>query len=268
MADDDFPVATAVLTVDPARVDEGNPVTATVTITTAREEMPHEGAGTIQLSTADGLAMAGSDYTAIPTADGALTFDITDFTEQDVGGDTRYQASAEVEIATRDDGEGEQDETFTVNMAAVATAPGDTPTDSAITLGTPSSQEVTIGANQRDNDANLRGVEVHGELDGRGDVRPVAVERWRDQLRGRRPLRPLADHARAGHEQQRGLVRVPRQQRQLAGRLQPAEPGGRPGGEHAAGRQDQGDRAGRHNRADLHPHDHTASPGGQHQRDR
>ena len=119
VTDDDFPEATAVLTVNPASVDEGNPVTATVTITTGREEMPHEGAGTIQLSTADGSATAGSDYTAIPAADGALTFDITDFTEQDVGGDTRYQASAEVEIATRDDGEGEQDETFTVRMAAV-----------------------------------------------------------------------------------------------------------------------------------------------------
>ena len=158
VTDDDFPEATAVLTVNPASVDEGNPVTATVTITTDREEMPHEGAGTIQLSTADGSATAGSDYTAIPAADGALTFDITDFTEQDVGGDTRYQASAEVEIATRDDGEGEQDETFTVRMAAGTT--GSSPMDSAITLGTPSSQEVTIGANQRDNDANLRGVEV------------------------------------------------------------------------------------------------------------
>ena len=105
VADDDFPVATAVLTVDPARVDEGNPVTATVTITTAREEIPHEGAGTIQLGTADGSATAGSDYTAIPAADGALTFALDDFTRQDVGGEMRYQASAEVMIATLDDGQ-------------------------------------------------------------------------------------------------------------------------------------------------------------------
>ena len=45
-------------------------------------------------------------------------------------------------------------------MAAVAPAPGASPTDSAITLGTPSSQAVTIGANQRSDDANLRGVAV------------------------------------------------------------------------------------------------------------
>ena len=146
--DDDFPMAVAVLDVSPTTVDEGNPVTATVTATTRRDELPHSGGGTIALSTADGTATAGSDYTAITPTAGGLVFDVGDFahvdTDDTAGEDFRYRATKTVTVATANDRAAETAETFTVTMAKVTT--GASPTDSGISLDSPVSRTVTINA--------------------------------------------------------------------------------------------------------------------------
>ena len=143
--DNDFPEATARLDVSRDTVAEGDSVTATVTVTTARDEQPHEGGGTIRLRTADGTATAGSDYTALSATAGTLRFAESDFGRVNVdGGAMRYRASRQATITTVDDAAEEQAETFTVSMTAVTT--GSSPTDSNIELAAPTSRRVTIAA--------------------------------------------------------------------------------------------------------------------------
>ncbi len=155
--DDDFPEATAVLSVSPSTVGEDDPLTATVTITTARAELPHTDGGEIQLSTANGSAMAGLDYTALTTDTGKLNFDASDF-QQVGGGGSVYRARKSVQVAITDDDTTEPPETFTVRMASVASAPS--PTNSAISFGT-ASATVTISASDQpveSSDATLSGL--------------------------------------------------------------------------------------------------------------
>ena len=150
--DDDFPEATAVLEVSPRQVDEGGTVTAAVVMTTARDEQPREDGGTILLSTTDGTATAGDDYTAISPASGALTFAQADFKRVDIDSnpgdnvtDYRWRAAKAATISVANDTADEPDETFSVAMAADAT--GSSPTDGAITLdSSTSSLDVTINA--------------------------------------------------------------------------------------------------------------------------
>ena len=107
--DDDFPEATAVLEVSPEPVDEGGTVTATVVITTAHDEQPREGAGTLLLSTSDDTATAGEDYTAISSTSGALTFAEADFKRIDIDDnpganvDYRWRAVKATTVAVADD---------------------------------------------------------------------------------------------------------------------------------------------------------------------
>ena len=143
--DNDFPEATARLAVSRDTVAEGGSVTATVTVTTARDEQPHKGAGTIRLRTADGTATAGTDYTALSATAGTFSFAESDFGRVNVGGGTmRYRASRQATITTVDDDVEEQAETFTVSMTKVTT--GLSPTDSNIELAAPTSLTVTIAA--------------------------------------------------------------------------------------------------------------------------
>ena len=101
--DDDFPAATAVLDLSPNPVGEGDPITATVTITTTGDEMPHRAGGEILVSTTNGTATAGADYTALTEATGTVEFD-DNFSRVDIGaGVMRYQASRTLNIATLDD---------------------------------------------------------------------------------------------------------------------------------------------------------------------
>ncbi len=154
VVDDDFPVANAVLSIDPpdGMVDEGDDVTVTVTITTEEAQEPHEDGGAIRLSTADGTAQAGSDYTAITTADGKLTFERDDF-EEIGGGDQRYRATKQVVVATANDGAPEGAETFSVAMADVSA-------DQNVTLQAPTSLTLTFAASDLGDNAELQNLEV------------------------------------------------------------------------------------------------------------
>ena len=156
--DDDFPDAVAVLRVNPnpvaeppaspAGVPTGTPseISVQVTITTDRDEAPREGAGGIQLSTSDGTAVAGSDYSALTASQGLLRFNLGDFAPVDAGGSQRYQATQTVTIPITHDNEEEDAEDFTVAMALI---PDGEPqeSDSRLSLGSGESTTVTIAAN-------------------------------------------------------------------------------------------------------------------------
>ena len=136
--DDDFPTATAVLTVDPNPVAEGGTVTVTVTVTTNSDQMPHEDGGTITLGTTAGTAQA-ADYGAL--SETTFTLAQGDFSAVTVGGNSRYRAVYTATVSTVDDAIQEGDETFSVSMARG----GDL--DNRVTLGAPVSRSVTISAN-------------------------------------------------------------------------------------------------------------------------
>ena len=150
--DDDFPAAETVLSVVPAEVDEGAPFTATVTITTERNEQPHGDGGQMRVETADGSAKADLDYTALTPLTGTRGFPAADFGRVAVDGATRYQASKSVTITTINDTLREDAESFSVSIAKVNT--GTAPAPGAIDLGA-SSATLTIRANDASNDAAL-----------------------------------------------------------------------------------------------------------------
>ena len=130
--DNDFPEATAVLTVVPDSVVEGGTVIAEVTVTTARDEMPHAHGGHLYISTANDTAIGGADYTALTTTEGTINFDKSDFTLLNGNGPARYRASKQVNIATTLDSDREGAEKFIVILAKVAT--GTSPAASQIAL--------------------------------------------------------------------------------------------------------------------------------------
>ena len=173
--DDDFPEATAVLGVSPNPVDEGGTVTAMVVITTARDEQPREDAGTITVSTSDGTATAGSDYTAIGAAAGTFTYRLADFERVDIDTnptdtitDYRWRAVEATTLPVTNDTAEEPDETFTVAMATVDI--GSSPTDSSIT---PDSATTTVTATINANDVHrVSRVVVHrpGETEATATV--------------------------------------------------------------------------------------------------
>ena len=150
--DDDFPAAEAVLSAAPAEADEGAPFTATVTITTERNEPPHGDGGQMRVETADGSAKADLDYTALTPLTGTRGFSAADFGRVAVGGATRYQASKSVTITTINDTLREAAESFSVSLAKVST--GTAPAAGAIDLGA-SSATLTIRANDASDDAAL-----------------------------------------------------------------------------------------------------------------
>lgn len=182
VADDDFPASDVALNVNPTTLDEGAPVVATVTIMTKNDHEPNEDAGSVTLSSSDGPdpdgdgngapATAGSDYTAISAAAGALTFAQGDFVRTDLDTDTtdevhdwRYVASKQHTITTRDDTADEFEERFTVTLTRVST--GDTPLDSQIEgLTTPLTQAVDFARSDLSTDPTLVGLTLSaGSLD-------------------------------------------------------------------------------------------------------
>ena len=153
--DNDFPQATAVLAVSPNPVSEGGgPVIATVTATTARDEMPHgEGSGEVlTVSTRSGTATATIDYASLSEP---LSFASSAFTRVDIGGGVmRYRSALSHEIAIVDDAIDEEGEQFTVELARSLSA-------SALTVDASSTpRTVTITDNDASSNADLSGLTI------------------------------------------------------------------------------------------------------------
>ena len=121
--DDEFVESEAVLSVSPNPIGEGMGKTiATITVTTKSDKRPH-GKITIPLTTSDGTAKSGEDYTGIDTT---LTFSESDFAQIDLDGNTRYRAFKTADISILQDNVNEDDESFNVGMGP--------PSDTLVTL--------------------------------------------------------------------------------------------------------------------------------------
>ena len=132
--DDEFVESEAVLSVSPNPVSEGGgKATATVATTTKGAQKPH-GKVTIPITTSDGTAKSGEDYTELDTT---LTFAESDFTQIDLDGNTRYRAIKTADISITQDSVDEDSESFNVDMG--------TPSDTLVTLDSGSANiSVTI----------------------------------------------------------------------------------------------------------------------------
>ena len=132
--DDEFVESEAVLSVSPNPIGEGMGETiATITVTTKGNKRPH-GKVTIPLTTSDGTATSGEDYTELGTT---LTFAESDFTQIDLDDNTRYRAIKTVGISIMQDSVDEDDESFNVDMG--------TPSDKLVSLDSGSADtSVTI----------------------------------------------------------------------------------------------------------------------------
>ena len=132
--DDEFVESEAVLSVSPNPIGEGMGETiATITVTTKGDQRPH-GKVTIPLTTFDGTATSGEDYTELDTT---LTFSESDFTQIDLDGNTRYRAIKTADISIAQDSVDEDSESFNVDMG--------TPSDTLVTLDSGSANiSVTI----------------------------------------------------------------------------------------------------------------------------
>ena len=130
--DDDFPEATAALSVNPNVVAEGGKVTARVTVTTARNEVPHADSGQISITTANDTAISGTDYTDLAAPTGIVSFTASDFSPHASSSHAYYEASKNVEIRSVIDSDLEGPEKFSVILSRVTT--GESPTDDKIAL--------------------------------------------------------------------------------------------------------------------------------------
>ena len=93
--DDDFVASVAKLSVEPDPVGEGaGKTTATVTVTTSSNKKPH-GQVTIQVTTSDGTATSGADFTAL---NANLSFAEGDFSGVTVDGNSRFRATKSVDV--------------------------------------------------------------------------------------------------------------------------------------------------------------------------
>ena len=130
--------------VDNISVDEGDGAIFTVTLSDLVQDDV-----TLTYRTADGSAMAGSDYTAVPN--GTVTV-------------TGRSLMATFTVATRDDSEGEATETFTVELRLSSTLAGVGP------------QSGTASADIRDNDIVLQPVDAVTITEGETRTIPLALE--------------------------------------------------------------------------------------------
>ena len=132
--DNEFVESEAVLSVSPNPIGEDTGKTiATIKVTTKGDKRPH-GKITIPLTTSDGTAKSGEDYTAL---DATLTFSESDFAQIDLDGNTRYRAIKTADISITQDSVDEDDESFNVGMG--------TPSDNLVTLDSGSANiSVTI----------------------------------------------------------------------------------------------------------------------------
>ena len=111
--DDEFLASEAVLSVSPNPIGEGmGKTTATLTVITNGDKRPH-GKITIPLTTSDGTATSGEDYSELDTT---LTFSESDFAQIDLDGNTRYRAIETADISITQDIVDEDSESFNVSM--------------------------------------------------------------------------------------------------------------------------------------------------------
>ena len=121
--DDEFVESEAVLSVSPNPIGEGMGKTiATITVITNGDKRPH-GKITIPLTTSDGTATSGEDYSELDTT---LTFSESDFAQIDLDGNTRYRAIKTADISITQDIVDEDSESFNVAMG--------TPSNNLVTL--------------------------------------------------------------------------------------------------------------------------------------
>ena len=133
--DDDFPEATAALTVSPTTVGEPGTVSVSVTVTTNADQEPHGPGGTVTAAAGGGTATSGSDYDAFSPS---YTLDPDGFSVVTVGGSQRWQRVYTGTVMVRDDAATEGAETFNVALTKSG-AP-------KVTLASPSTVAVTIRA--------------------------------------------------------------------------------------------------------------------------
>ena len=175
--DNDFPAATATLTVE-TPVDEGDAARVTVTITTNGDTIPHGPTGELRLTTATGTAGA-EDFTDFTGGEVVTSVAGTAFLRTDINDDPDeeqwvYRYSNTWDIQTTDDDLREpNDETFNVVLAKVTS--GDTPASPNIRLTSPSTRTITISPSDHASDANLSSLtlnpsaEISPELGAGGD---------------------------------------------------------------------------------------------------
>ena len=144
--DGDFPEASAVLSLNPARVSEGEDSTLTITVTTTHDQDPHGPGGTLTLTPIGGTA-AAEDYGSLSQS----TFSISaaDFVHVDVGsGSMAYRAVYTATVETADDSDSEPDETIVFQL-------GKGSSSEKISIVGSATSTVTIIANDASSDASL-----------------------------------------------------------------------------------------------------------------
>ena len=149
--DDDFPAATAALSVAPNPVIEGETVTGTITVTTDGETQPHGDGGTLTLSTGEGTAQA-SDYGILSRS--LFHVAAADFSVISIGGAVHYQAEYAANLAIQEDSEVEAGESIEISMSKSEDS------SPSLTL----SQPTTFTLNISDNDASLSMLDLGGAL--------------------------------------------------------------------------------------------------------
>ncbi len=151
--DDDFPAATAALTVSPTTVNEPGTATVTVTVTTQRDEMPHGPGGTLTVASSDITASASSDYDAFNQT---YALDAAGFSAVTIGGSQRWWRVYSGTVTVKDDTTQESAETFHLVLTNSG-APKVTLLQSTV--------PVTIPANDApaaSSDASLSGLSLSG----------------------------------------------------------------------------------------------------------
>ena len=102
---------------------------ATVTVTTSSDKKPH-GQVSIPVTTSDGTATAGSDFTAL---NASLSFAEGDFSGVTVDGNSRFRATKSVDVVILQDTLDDEDETFSVALGTPSDKLGQTGTANAKT---------------------------------------------------------------------------------------------------------------------------------------
>ena len=121
--------------------------------------MPH-GQVSIPISTSDGTATAGEDYTLVASS---LIFKEANFEEVEEDGDTLYRASKSLEITILDDNLDEDEETFKVELGTASQGAVDTESEIK-------SVSVTINDGNNSPEVTVSTTPSPPEVFGRGTV--------------------------------------------------------------------------------------------------
>ena len=149
LLDDDFPAASATLSVSPNPLAEGATTTATITVTTQADRQPHGDGGTLRLSQKYVTAESG-DLT--PLSQDLIDVSASDFSTTTVGGNTRYRAHYTATLRSAEDDIVEIGETLEIELSKA------TSSRASLTVAQPSAVAVSI----LDNDAALSFLELSG----------------------------------------------------------------------------------------------------------